>query len=153
MNQNTIDKIKRLATGGATGGERAAATEALRRADVPLDIEPVVITIPSLDEIEAALEADPGSRILIPLAMVTPTEACIYAPSRIRKPVTISQKGIALKLATRSMLVSFAPDGKSNAQLFPVYGGLGSYWFLLDEQGLKTIEAMATQYVLAAAAI
>lgn len=152
MDKSKLEKVIRLATDpAATNGERAAAVEALRRSGVSLDLEPVVITIPSLDEIEASLETDPDSRVLIPLAMITPTEACIYAPSRIKKPVTVPKRDIELNLSSLSLWVSFSPDGKSNPRYVKAYGGMGSYWFLLDAAGLNILETTGP-YVLASTA-
>ncbi len=107
-----LGKIKALATDpAATNGERQAAVEALKRHGVSLDI-----TVSS------------EQVTLIPLAMVTPTKECIYAPSRIMQPMTISRSQLPKK--TIKMLVSLAEDGKSNARKMSCYVGNGGYWLV-----------------------
>lgn len=55
---------------------------------------------------------------LIPIAMVTPTEESIYAPSRIRPSVEVDEGKYT---RVQDILVSFAPDGKSDAAPVPTY--------------------------------
>ncbi len=52
------------------------------------------------------------------IAMVAPTEECIYAPSRTQTYKTINQSEFMEKYYenARVMGVSFEPDGKSNPQ-------------------------------------
>ena len=110
MKDSKINKIKRLATDpAATNGERGAAVEALRRVGVNLDIE--VATDPG--EIQKEMVT------MLPLAMITPTKECIYAPNRIESPVYVPKSKIGKPW--RKFLVSFNPDGKSNPRRIAVY--------------------------------
>ncbi len=49
---------------------------------------------------------------LIPIAMVTPTEEFIYAPSRIRPSIEVNSDEYT---QVQDIPVSFEADGKSNA--------------------------------------
>ena len=119
MSNDKIEKIKRLATDpAATNGERAAAVEALRRAGVELAIEPV---------------SQPKEEMvtMIPLAMITPTEACIYAPSRIEPPVYVPKSEVGEPW--KKMLVSLDPDGKSNPRRIKVYAvGIADGYYMRE---------------------
>lgn len=55
---------------------------------------------------------------LIPIAMVTPTKECIYAPSRIRPSIEVNEGEYT---QVQDIPVSFAPDGKSDAVAVPTY--------------------------------
>lgn len=62
---------------------------------------------------------------LIPVAMVTPTEECVYAPSRIESPIEVGQEKFISEYAdnAKSIPVSFAADGKSDPIPTETYSG------------------------------
>jgi len=70
---------------------------------------------------------------LQPIAMLTPTRECIYAPSGLRPPETISYRKFLTQLADRpiSIMVSFEPDHKSNPQAITAYGFGCSCWYIV----------------------
>ena len=61
---------------------------------------------------------------LQPITMITPTTEGIYAPSRIRQPVQMSDEEFLSEWADRGVgvLVSFALDGVSDPRLMTAYG-------------------------------
>lgn len=71
---------------------------------------------------------------LIPVVMATVTRECIYAPSRLRKPMVISYEEFLKKYAeyAHSIQVSFEPDGKSNPQLVTAYGHGLDCWYIIE---------------------
>ena len=118
-----IDKIKKLATDkAATNGERAAAAEALKRLGINLDLVPT-------SDVRSRNTLALNEITLIPLAMIVPTEQCIYAPSRITKPMTITLKDW-LHFKEIPLWISLAEDGKSDPKRRMCYGGKGHYWLL-----------------------
>lgn len=62
---------------------------------------------------------------LVPIAMRRPTEDFIYAPSKIRPTIEISQEEFNQKYADngKSIQVSFAKDGISDPQSTTTYTG------------------------------
>ncbi len=72
---------------------------------------------------------------LQPIAMVIPTKQGIYASSRIEQKKTIPYREFLTNFADnpRSILVSFATDGKSNPQLTTAYGKGLDCWYIIDE--------------------
>ncbi|MCP4083183.1 MAG: hypothetical protein GY743_23420 [Planctomycetaceae bacterium] len=62
---------------------------------------------------------------LKPIAMVVPTEECIYAPSRIQAKFAVSRQQFRKEYAgnAHTVQVSFEPDGKSNPRNIPSYTG------------------------------
>lgn len=72
---------------------------------------------------------------LQPIAMVTPTAEDIYAPSRISKSKQISYVEFLAKYSDhpRPIMVSFAPDGKSNPQPTTAYGVGMDCWYIVAD--------------------
>lgn len=71
---------------------------------------------------------------LQPIAMVTPTKECIYAPSRIKQSKVIPYTEFLEKYADNFKLikVSFEPDGKSNPQSITAYGFGLDCWYIVQ---------------------
>lgn len=69
---------------------------------------------------------------LQPIAIVAFTTEIIYAPSRLRKPKTMSYQDF-LRYADYGLgiQVSFEPDGKSNPQNITAYGVGCDCWYII----------------------
>lgn len=74
--------------------------------------------------------------VLQPIAMVRPTAAGIYAPSRLQPRRTISEAAFLEVYADHphQALVSFAPDGYSNPETVTVYGFGFDAWYIVAER-------------------
>jgi hypothetical protein len=72
---------------------------------------------------------------LIPVAMIVPTRRGIYAPNPSEKPRQISEADFLARYADspRSILVSFAPDGKSDPRPVTCYGRWMDCWWMVEE--------------------
>jgi|GEM_PF-1105235 len=72
---------------------------------------------------------------LQPIAMITPNQQGIYAPSRLEQPKTIDYKQFLKKYADhpRPIKVSFEPDGKSLPQVITAYGFGLDCWYIVSK--------------------
>lgn len=76
---------------------------------------------------------------IIPVAMVKPNRACIYAPSRIRQSFWTKRTNLqAISNHSKEIQVSFAEDGISDPEYMTAYGYTWYCWFIVapEEEGI-----------------
>ena len=56
--------------------------------------------------------------VLTPIAMVVPTRNFVYAPSKLRPIIEVEESEVT---QAQDILVSLAPDGKSNPTMTPTF--------------------------------
>ena len=67
---------------------------------------------------------------LQPIAMIIPTRACIYAPSRLRQTRQVT-RGELTRFTRKPVMVSFEADGRSRPQMVTAYGRRWAGWWIV----------------------
>ena len=80
----------------------------------------------------AMIETKERTVTITPVARI-PTKKCVYTPSRLSQPKTVSYKLFLTRYADnpRPIWVSFEADGKSDPQLVTAYGFSWDCWYIV----------------------